>query len=55
MGGRVVAGMMVLEGTSLVSKICIDVYIRRYNVYTRRYNACKVMNYTTDKMPHWCL
>ena len=24
-------------------------------MYTRRYDVCKVMNYTTDKMPHWFL
>ena len=30
LGGRVGVGMMVLKGTSLVSKICIDVYIYVY-------------------------
>ena len=30
LGGRVGVGMMVLKGTSLVSKICIDVYMYVY-------------------------
>ena len=49
LGGRLVVGMLALEGTtSVVSVMCIYVYTRRYDMY-------KVMNYTTDKMPHWFL
>ena len=44
LGGSVVVGMMVVEGTtsvvSVISIICIQ---------------GDMMNYTTDKMPHWLL